>query len=58
MSAFPEASPGEPSDLDLVLIHRNNLYARTVEQQIELAPTCLSLSTLDYHRRFQQIGRR
>jgi hypothetical protein len=41
---LPEPSPGQPSDLDLVLIHRSNLYRGTVEQRIKLAPTCLALS--------------
>jgi hypothetical protein len=58
MATFSEASPDEPSDFDLVLIHRNNLYRSAIEQQIKFALTRLALSALDHHRRFEQIRRR
>ena len=58
MSTFPKSSPSESSDLDLVLIDRNNLYRDAVEHQIKLASTCLALSARDDDRRFQKIRRR
>ena len=58
MSTFAKSPPCEPSDLGLVLVHRDNLDGGAVEQQIKLAPARLSLSAFDYDRRFQKIRRR
>src|SRR5205823_1844048 len=49
MSAFPESSPGEPSDLDLVLM---------VEQQIKFSSTSLAFAAFDHDRCFQKVRRR
>jgi len=58
MSAFAKASPSSASDLGLVWVKRDNFDIGAIEQQIELAPTCLALAALDHDRGFQEICRR